>query len=174
MIWLLGGGAIVLLFALAVLFGAPYVPSQPRYVRRAFRDLYPLTEKDTLVDIGAGDGIVLRLARERKAAAVGYEINPLLVLLGRWLSRRDERVRVVLRNFWHQPLPSETTVVYAFSVHRDGKRLADKLRKEANRLGRPLALLCLGSPLPGLTPEATLDAYFLYRFTPGHTKEVTL
>lgn len=167
-------GIIVLMFGIAAFFGAPYVPSQPRFVRRAFSKLYPLSKEDTLVDIGAGDGVVLRIAQEFDAQAIGYEINPALWGMATWASRKDDRVSVIFANFWRQPLPDATTIVYAFSVKRDGPRLAKKMQREANRLERPLALLCLGSPLEGIEPEGALDAYVLYRFYPSQRNELTV
>lgn len=175
MTWiLLALGLVLLMFGVAAFFGAPYVPSQPRFVRRAFSQLYPLGEEDTLVDIGAGDGVVLRIAQEFGAKAVGYEINPALWGMATWASRKDDRVSIIFANFWRQPLPETTTVVYAFSVKRDGPRLAKKMQREANRLKRPLALLCLGSPLEAVTPEGSLDAYTLYRFYPSQRNALTV
>jgi len=93
MIWGWIVGVAILLFGLIVFRGAPYVPSQKRYVRQAFDELYPLGIRDVLVDVGSGDGIVLRLAAERGAQAIGYELNPLLVIISRWLSRYDDCIR---------------------------------------------------------------------------------
>lgn len=169
-LWLIG--TVVLLFGLTVFFGAPYVPSQRKYVRRAFRELYPMGEKDVLVDIGAGDGVVLRCARDFGAKAIGYEINPILYGIARFLSRGDEGVMLVLANFWMVPLPDETTVVYAFSVLRDGPRLEKKLQKEANRLQRPLVLLNHGSPLTDKKPDGVFEAYYRYTFTPMQSKSL--
>ena len=71
--------AIVILVGFSAFTGAPYVPSHRRDVARAFRELYSLDANDVLVDIGSGDGVVLRQASQRGARAVGYEIHPLLV-----------------------------------------------------------------------------------------------
>lgn len=166
MIWILVVGLIVIVFGFAVFFGAPYVPSQRRFVRRAFEKLYLVGPDDVVVDIGSGDGVVLRVASEKGARAVGYEINPLLVFISRLLSRGDKRVSVILANFWLTPLPNDTTLVYIFSVSRDSKKLLAKLQFEANRLGRPLRLMSHAVPLPGLTPEAQFEAYHLYSFHP--------
>jgi hypothetical protein len=174
MLWLIGL-SVVLVFGLTAFFGAPYVPSQRRYMKRAFESLYPLSSHDTLIDIGAGDGRVLRLARTYGAHAIGYEINPLLWLVGRFASRRDAGVAIRLTNFWSATLPDETTVVYAFSVERDQKRLAAKLQHEATRLNKTITLLSYGNPLnERYVPEATLDAYMLYRFHPLQGKVVTV
>ena len=167
-------GVIVLLFGVTAFFGAPYVPSQRRYLRRAFDHFELISSRDLLVDIGAGDGRVLRQASARGARAIGYEINPLLAGLASWLSRRDENVAIIMKNFWTSPLPDATTIVYAFSVKRDEKRLIKKLTQEAVRLQRPLTLLCLGSPLETLEAEAKFEAYTLYRFHPIQRKALTV
>ncbi len=97
-LWLLGG--LVVVFGIVVFRGAPYVPSQRRQLAIAFDELYPLGHTDMLVDIGSGDGIVLREATRRGAKAVGYELNPILVIISKLLSRNDVRVRVELADFW--------------------------------------------------------------------------
>lgn len=166
MIWFWVLIVIIMAFSFGAFFGAPYVPSQRKYVRRAFEKLYPLGKKDTLIDIGSGDGMVLRIASSYGARAVGYEINPLLVFISRFLSRRHKKVSIVTANFWLTRLPAETTVIYIFSVSRDSKRLARFIQREANRLGRPLTLICHGSPLKDRPADKVLDAYTLYRFRP--------
>lgn len=162
--------ALVLLFGVVAFFGAPYVPSQRRFVKRAFEELYPLKETDVLVDIGCGDGLVLRQARRYRAKAIGYEINPVLFSVASWLSRRDDGVSVRLANFWTTQLPVDTTVLYAFSVKRDNPRLTRKVQKEADLLGRPLSLLCFGSPLEQKAPDGQDGAYYLYTFYPMQDK----
>lgn len=157
---------VVLIFGCVVFWGAPYVPSQKRYVSQALKDLYPLGTSDVLVDVGSGDGVVLRLASALGARAVGYELNPILVLISRILSRKDKRVSVVLADFWHASLPQETTVVYSFAVTRDSKKTIKKIQSEVDRIGHPIALLSYGNTLPGLVAEKSLAAYHLYAFYP--------
>jgi hypothetical protein len=166
MTWLLIIGGVVIVFGFVVFFGAPYVPSQRKYIRRAFEKLYTVGENDVVVDIGSGDGVVLRAAREKGARAIGFEINPILVFISRLLSRKDKKVSVVLANFWLTPLPNDTTLVYIFSVSRDSKKLIAKMQFEANRLGRAIRLMSHAVPLPGIQPEAQFEAYHLYVFHP--------
>lgn len=166
MTWLIIFAVIFLAFAWVVFRGAPYVPSQSRYIRRAFTALYPLGKKDTLVDVGSGDGVVLRRASEYGATAIGYELNPILVVLTRVLSRGHKNVSVVLADFWQTPLPDGTTVVYAFLVTRDVKKMIKKMQAEATRLSRPLRFISYGNVLPGMTPDKHVDAYDLYTFYP--------
>ncbi|MDB5180956.1 MAG: hypothetical protein JWO54_719 [Candidatus Saccharibacteria bacterium] len=171
MTWVYIVGGIVALLGFSVFFGAPYVPSRRRDLVRMFDELYPLKSSDVLIDVGSGDGIILREASRRGATAIGYEINPVLVALSNWLSRRDEKVSVAIANFWLAKFPQATTVVYAFSVERDAVKLRNKLQTEANRLNKPLNLICYGSPLPEIIPERDFEAYHLYQFYPLQVRE---
>lgn len=162
--WILA--AIFLLFGFVVFRGAPYVPSHRKYARLAFTKLYKLKSTDVLVDLGSGDGVVLRLAREKGARAVGYELNPALVLTSRLLARGDKKQSTILADMWLTDFPAETTVVYAFSVTRDGQKLANKLQQHADKYKHDLWCITYGAGLPGQQPVRTLHAHSLYFFEP--------
>lgn len=155
----------VFLFGFVVLFGAPYVPSLRREVRRAFEELYPLGGNDTLVDLGSGDGVVLLEAARCGAKAYGYEINPILVLVSRL--RLGKRATVIMGSMWHAKLPDDTTIVYMFSVSRDSEKSVRYLKAEATRLGKPLAVMMLGAGLKGLPVRANYRGHTLYEVVPG-------
>lgn len=156
------GVIIFLFFTLIVFVGAPYVPSHPRYAKQALTKLYPVGKRDVLLDVGSGDGIILRMASRRGARAVGYELNPILVAISRWLSRGDSRVTVRLADFWMTPFPDDLTVIYIFAVDRDTKRLVKKIKTESERIGRKLSVVSYGAALPGIEPVRQLDAHRLY------------
>lgn len=164
-------GLVVIVLGIGVLFGAPYVPSHKKDVKRLFDELTPIGPNDTVLDIGSGDGIVLREASRRGAKAVGYEIHPLFVAVSKLLSWGDGRVSVRWANAWTAPFPEAVTLVYAFAVGRDGARLARKMQKEATRLNKPLPIVCYGNPLPEREPFKAVGAYYLYVFEPLHLKE---
>ena len=160
---------VVLLFGFVVFFGAPYVPSKRRELTKVFDELYEIKSDDVVVDIGSGDGVVLRAAARRGAKAIGYELNPALVLLSKWLSRRYPKVEVVMANMWRVRFPGETTLVYVFPVSRDIEKIARKIQAEANRLGKPLSVICYGCAIPHMIPLRSLGAHDLYTFTPLHS-----
>ncbi|MDB5168066.1 MAG: hypothetical protein JWO55_324 [Candidatus Saccharibacteria bacterium] len=162
--WLLA--AVVVIFGFVVFRGAPYVPSRKKELIAAFDELYPLSEKDVLVDIGSGDGIVLREAAKRHARAIGYELNPLLVIISRFLSRRQPLVETYLADFWFVSLPPETTVVYVFGESRDITKMVNKVADEAQRLKKPLAFISYGFAVPNLMPVKKTGAYYLYQLSP--------
>ncbi len=166
MIWVYVLGTLLILFGFTVFFGAPYVPSRRKDVKRMFDELYPLAKTDLLIDMGSGDGLILREASRRGARAIGYEISPVLVPLSKWISRKDKKVSVFMANHWQAVFPEATTVIYAFSVERDANKLKKKIQAEATRLKKPLTLICYGSPLPKLTADQNFEAYHLYRFYP--------
>lgn len=173
MAWFTIGAVVVLLFGFVVLFGAPYVPSQRRYLKRLF-DHIRLSQDDVVVDLGSGDGLVLRMARRYGARAIGYELNPLLVTASRLMSLGDKKVTVKLSNAWRTRFPNDVTLVYIFSVGRDESRLVRTVKREATRLGRPLKLICLGNPLRTIKAEEMFDAYGIYLIAPGNPKKLTV
>jgi len=164
--WLLIAAGIVFFVGFVAFTGAPYVPSRRADVIRVFTELYPLTTEDVVVDIGSGDGIVLRTVSKLGAQGVGYEIHPMLVLISRMLSRGDKKVRVRLANFWRVPLPDETTVVYTFGEARDIAKMYARVQQEATRIGRPLMFISYAFSIPGITADASDKSYFLYKVKP--------
>lgn len=163
--WLIIVLIVVLAFGAIVLRGAPYVPTKRKLLERAFDKLYPLTKDDVLVDIGSGDGIVLRAAADRGARAIGYELNPILVVISRLLSR-DPRISIRLADFWHVALPPETTIVYTFGESRDIKRMFEKAAQAALVHKKELYFMSFGFPVPGEKEEKYDGSFYLYRIKP--------
>lgn len=158
--WLVG--IVVVLFGFVVLRGAPYVPTKRKPLQKAFDDLYPIGKKDVLVDIGSGDGVVLREAAKRGARAIGYELNPLLVIISRLLSR-SPLVSVRLADYRRTTLPPETTIVYTFGESRDIKRMYQKAEQTARSYGKEIYFLSFGFSVPGKKPVKHNESFFLYK-----------
>ncbi len=162
--WLLF--SVVIVFGFVVFRGAPYVPSRRRQLAVAFDELYSLDNSDLLIDIGSGDGIVLREAAKRGARAIGYELNPILVAISWVLSRGQPRIESRLADFWFVKLPPETTVVYVFGESRDIKKMAQKVQDEANRLNKKLSFISYGFQVPDTVALKQMGAYYLYEVAP--------
>lgn len=164
-IWSIAG--VILVFGWVVIRGAPYVPSHRRFVRESFEKLYPVSTKDILVDLGSGDGVVLRAAAARGAKAVGYEINPLLVVATKLLSWGNRHVEVKVADYWRVELPKGTTIVYLFAVSRDIKKTQKQMQRWTDTCGHDLYLMTYGAKLDGKKPVKELKAHTLYQFTPS-------
>lgn len=170
MIWLLvPAGLIVMTFLLTVLFGAPYVPSQRRDVSLSFDNLYAVGPGDTLVDIGSGDGVVLREAARRGARAIGYEINPILAVVSRLLSRQQLGVEVRAANYMRSDLPPDTTIVYLFGESYHIAQVSRWIAGQVTKLQRPIYVMSYGFTMPGHTPVRQHRAHRLYLIEPLQT-----
>lgn len=81
--------AVILGFLFLVLdlfFELPYVATKKDKIQTML-DLAQIKKGETVVDLGSGDGRLLFAAAQKGAIAIGYEINPVLVLLTRLRAR---------------------------------------------------------------------------------------
>lgn len=151
---------LVLLFGFVLLFGAPYLPTRKKQTEAAL-DLLDLKKGETLYELGCGDGRVLKLAARRGLQAVGYELNPLLVLIA-WLHtyRYRKQVKVVWGNFWRADL-SRADGVFVFLLDRFMDKLDKKLAREVRK---PLKLVSFAFKIPDKKIEKYRDGMFLYKY----------
>ena len=164
--WIAAFFTIILVFGLVVARGAPYVPSHRRFVRLAFTKLYKLSDKDVVIDLGSGDGLVLRIAAEKASRAIGYELNPILVGISKILSWNNRKIETKIADFWLVNLPIETTVIYAFVVTRDIGKLERKLQQTVDLWGHSVSVVTYGAQLKNKQPVEILHAHSLYVFDP--------
>lgn len=161
-------GGLLAIFLLPAMIGAPYIPTHRHQAVQAFKELRPLDKNDLLIDIGSGDGAVLNAAMQTGSGrAIGYEINPLLVMISRWRLRKyDGRARVFWRNFWHVNPPHNMSVVYTFGESRDIKKMHNLAQKWANQTGQNIDFVSYAFTVPGHVPTKTKQAHHLYKITP--------
>jgi len=153
---------IVAAFAFAGLAGAPYVPIHRRN-QAALLNLIDLRPGQTLVDLGSGDGQLLRAAAKRGLHAIGYEINPVMVAVS-WLVCWPYRQRVTIRraNIWHTTL-APADAIYAFLMPRFMSRLDAKLTAE---IKQPTVVISYVFPIPDRTPVKTGAGSLIYHYPP--------
>ncbi len=154
-------------FLLPVTRGALYV-STSRVRVSAFLDAMPLKKGQFLVDLGCGDGRVLRMARKRyHIRAVGYELNPVAYLKAKLLCSRYKEIQVERSDFWKADL-HHADVVFCYLFPDIMKKLSAKLKSEL----RPgTMVVSFNFSLPGFTPELILrpdsathnDPIYVYR-----------
>jgi SAM-dependent methyltransferase len=147
--------------------GALFVTT-PRARIDAFLDAVPLERGASFIDLGCGDGRVLRKARRRYGVeALGFELNPFAYLKARLLSLGRRGVRVTWRNFWTADL-SSADVIFCYLFPDVMDDLGRKLEREL----KPGSLVVSANfPFPGWCPDRTLrpkgsmnyDPMYVYR-----------
>ncbi|HVE80566.1 MAG TPA: hypothetical protein VNA68_00250 [Candidatus Dormibacteraeota bacterium] len=160
--WLLSAVALVLGggFALAALLGAPYLPVR-RQDEESLLDLADLKPGDKLVDLGAGDGRLLRAAAKREVYGTGYEINLLLYLWSLVMCWRYRKyIQLRLGNYWNAMLP-QADAIYVFLIDHYMAKLDQKLKREVTR---PTKVVSYVFRIPGKKPQKTTKNAFLYLY----------
>ena len=121
--------AVALAFAIPGISAAPYVPILGRDVNRLL-DLSQIKSGETLIDLGSGDGYLLRGAARRGVKCIGYEINPIMVIVSKILCFRYRKlIEIHLANFWDVKLPP-ADAIYVFLMPGAMDHLDTKLRSE--------------------------------------------
>lgn len=149
---------IVLVFSFVILFGAPYLPTLKDRAEEAFK-LLDLKPGDTLLELGSGDGRILRMAAKKGIKGIGYELNPLLV----WYSqiscwRYRKLVTFKCRNYWQVTLPA-CDGIYVFLLDRFMSKLDKKIM---NELKPPVKLVSYAFKIPGRKPVKAKNALYMY------------
>jgi SAM-dependent methyltransferase len=156
--------------------GALFVATSPRRIA-AFLDAVPMRPDQVFVDLGCGDGRVLRHVRRRYGTqATGYEINPLAYALARLRCAGLAGIDIRLKNFWNAEL-SEADIIFCYLYPDIMKAIAPKLFQ---RLKPGATVVSCNFPVPGypvarvLRPDGDLhnDPIFIYRIQPAQPEAV--
>jgi hypothetical protein len=141
--------------------GAPYVPTRHKQLQQALH-LLNLKPGQTLIDLGSGDGAMLLAAARRGIYTVGYEINPILVLVSRYRTRKyGKAVKVIWGNFWKKQWP-EADAVFVFLTGNYMEKLDQQMKI---RFQRKIKLVTYGFALNNKKPLKKLGALFLYKYS---------
>lgn len=161
MIWLWAIFCVVVfLFGFVVLFGAPYLPTLQKQIDTAF-DLLDLQPGQTVLELGCGDGRVLKAAAERGLYAIGYELNPVLALVARLRTwRYRKQVRVIWGNYWNRTWP-EARGIFVFLLDPYMEKLNKKIIQECSK---PVKLVSFAFEIPNRRAEREKHGLYLYRY----------
>lgn len=158
-LWLVLIG-VVMIFSFVVLFGAPFLPTLKKRIDDSF-ELLDLKPGDTLLELGSGDGRVLKRAAQMGIKGIGYELNPLLVLysqLSCWRYRKLATFKC--RNYWFVTLP-EADAVFVFLLDKYMPKLDAKIKAEAKS---PVKLVSHAFKIPGRKILKQKNGVFLYKY----------
>lgn len=155
---------LVILFSVVCFVGSPYVPTKKEWAKEAL-NIVKLSSKDLVIDLGAGDGKILRLLAQKNIRSAGYELNPILVLFAKISLLNTKLSKIEMKNYWLINLPKETTVVYTFMVERDALKLEKYLKKQLKHINADkIKLITFGFKLKGKKPVKKSKVSNLYIF----------
>lgn len=141
-------GAIIFLFfsIIPIARGAPFVPIHKKRLDMAL-DFLNLKPGQKIADLGSGDGRVLIELAKKGVIAIGYEINPLLVLKAKMAIKKQGLSKLAFchwNSFWKMNF-SDFDAVFVFGITHIMKGIENKAQKE---LKPGAKLVCFVFPLP--------------------------
>lgn len=151
-----------LLFGFVLLFGAPYLPTLRPQIVTAL-DMLDLRPGDTMLEIGSGDGRVMRMAAARGWNVVGYELNPVLVLVSYVVTiKYRKQIRIVWGDAFRAKWP-EADGVYIFGLPKIMPKLHTKIIQNNTK---SLRLVSFGFVVPKKDPVRQAGGISLYEYRP--------
>ncbi len=154
---------VVSIFALYILYafrtGAPFWPSNKQTVAKMLA-LAEAKEGQLLIDLGSGDGRIVRAAAKLGLRAIGVEMNPFFVWWSRlrlWLYRVG-RVQIVRGDLWKTDV-GEADIVTIYFIYPKMIQLRDKLRREMKPGSK---IISNKFTFPDWIPEANDGKVYLY------------
>jgi hypothetical protein len=162
-IWYLGY-VLVICFGFVIAFGAPYLPTLNRQARVAL-SMIDLKPGETLLELGSGDGRVVKLAAQAGIKVVGYELNPVLVLVSRLRTwRYRKQVKIVWGNFWRNEKWPEADGIFVFLLQKYMIKLDKKIVQLHEEQRRPIKLVSFAFTVPSKTPIKETKGLYLYEY----------
>lgn len=158
---LLALGTVAYIIYIQLIPGAFYYPSAPDRVKTIFDNL-KISKKDTVIDLGSGDGRILIAAAKLGAKAIGYEMNPSLVHKSRQKISKlklTNSIEIKAKNFWHADL-SQATVICVYQFPKYIKKLEKVLKKSDH----PVTVVSNDYPFPNQKPYLIKNRIHFYKF----------
>lgn len=120
--------------------------------------------RETVVDLGSGDGRLLLAAAQKGAISIGYEINPFLIFLTRLRTRfgsaqvRD-LISVKKQNLWKADL-KVADIIFVYGRKKTMQKFEDFVYKNARKRTR---IIVNTNKFPSKRPVKSENGIFLYR-----------
>ncbi len=154
---------LIFCFGFVVFFGAPYLPTLNPQARVAI-ELINLKPGDTMLELGCGDGKILALIAKSGVYAVGYELNPILVVIARLRTWRYRKyARVIWGDFWRKQWP-DADGIFVFILQKHMEKLNKKIIQWHDGKSKRLKLVSFAFKVPDMEPVKYSKGVYLYEY----------
>jgi len=150
-----------LMLAFDIFLDLPYVATDRKKIETIIK-FAQIKPKETVIDMGSGDGRLLFAAAQKGANAIGYELNPLLVFLTiihAKLKGLSNRIVICRKNLWKADL-KVADVIFVYSLKRDIQKFEDFIYQNAQKGTR---IVVNTNPFPSKNPIKSENGIFLYK-----------
>jgi SAM-dependent methyltransferase len=156
--------SLIFFMFLAIVMGAPMVPSRSNVAKRMI-ELLRLKPGDTFYDLGSGDGRLILHARKYGARAYGVEMNPYIWFLSYLrvlISGSLSQVHISVGNYWRANL-KDADAVAIYALPQVMNKLSVKLKRELKKGSR---VVSNSFQIPGLrlVKRENIDNYRIYLY----------
>jgi len=155
----------LLIFLLFVLVFSPLflgVPFMPTHKKQALQmiEWANIQKGMKVIDLGSGAGRLLFLSAQKGANAIGYELNPFLVLWTKLMIflKGNKNIKVFYKSIYDADI-SDADIILMFLFPPHMKKMTEKL-KEAKPGTK---ILSYAFSLPGWTAIKHEDGIFIYQ-----------
>lgn len=114
--------------------GSPFVKTKSKTLDMILEEA-GLKPKQLFIDLGCGDGIVVRTAvKKYKVKGIGVDINPLLIYRAKLINylQRTPRIKFLKQNIFDADIKN-ADIVYMFLLPKFLVRLKSKLKNETKK-----------------------------------------
>lgn len=122
-------------------------------------ELAELSPNDILMDLGSGDGRILKMAAPKCQKCIGVEINPLLYWWSRLKLCKFKNIEIKRKDLWLEDL-SAVNVLTLFFIHPKMGRLKEKIYRE---MKQGTKVVSCGFQFPDWQPTAISGKIYLYK-----------
>lgn len=148
-------------YAIDFFLDLPYVGTKRQKIDTIIK-LAQIKKNQTVIDLGSGDGRLLLASAQKGTYAIGYELNPFLVLVTRFhahLKGLSENVMVHRQNMWKADL-KVADVIFVYSLKKTIARFEGFIFSNARPGTRVIVNL---HPFPHKKPIKTENGIYLYK-----------
>jgi 16S rRNA A1518/A1519 N6-dimethyltransferase RsmA/KsgA/DIM1 with predicted DNA glycosylase/AP lyase activity len=122
-----------------------------------------LASGDTIIELGCGDGRVMRRLAAAGYNVIGYELNPILVAVAHiYTWRYRQKVTIIWGDYWRKEWPPAKGM-YVFLLEKYMKKLDKKLGKYSKTNG-PISVVSYAFQIPKKRAKTSKSGLYLYKY----------